>query len=64
MSTYKIIFYYNKNKTKHKLYDTEKSYKTYLKYHIQWLEDYYKGYPVGLIGLIDGKPSKTYGLVP
>jgi len=60
---YKIEFYYNGNKMKHKLYETEKSYEQYWKYHKDFMANI--GLPdEGIVGLVDGKIDRSFGKVP
>jgi len=59
---YKIEFYYNGKKDKRKLYETEKAYEYWWKYH-QGYVDYFRnmGLDHGIVGYIDGVVNKTYG---
>ena len=65
MTKYKIDFYYQGRKHKHRLYDSKDAFEYWWEYHRKFEESAFrKGVNSGLAGLINETIDRTVGNVP
>ena len=62
---FKIEIYYDQKKRKHKLYETRVAYEKWWEYHAKDAAFFNtRSISSGLVGYVDGKVDRTYGIVP
>ena len=66
--TYKIEMYYEGKKMKHKLYETKEAFDRWYPHHLADAQRFNSSKVIyglmGVAGFVDGKPTKSFGLLP